>query len=166
MSIKLTIKKLVPKRIFSLYHLSLAWGGALLYGFPSRKMTIIGVTGTRGKTTTSNYIWAALTAAGYRVGQTGTANIRIGEKEMMNPYHMTMPGRFQMQKLLAQMAHDGCELAIVETPSEGVEQFRHKGIAYDILVFTVLYPEHLAIHNWDPERCTQKMIEPFIELMK
>jgi len=156
----------VPKRIVSLYHLTLAWAGAILYGFPSRKMIVIGVTGTRGKTTTSNYIWSVLTAAGYKVGQTGTANIRIGEKEMMNPYHMTMPGRFKMQKLLSQMARAKCEIAIVETPSEGVEQFRHKGIAYDYFVFTVLYPERLAIHNWDPERCTQKMIEPFIELMK
>ena len=164
MSIKSTIKKIVPKQIISLYHLALAWAGAILYGFPSRKMMVIGVTGTRGKTTTSNYIWSVLTAAGYKVGQTGTANIRIGEKEMMNQYHMTMPGRFKMQKLLSQMARAKCEIAIVETPSEGVEQFRHKGIAYDYFVFTVLYPERLAIHNWDPERCTQKMLEPFAEL--
>jgi UDP-N-acetylmuramoyl-L-alanyl-D-glutamate--2,6-diaminopimelate ligase len=166
MAIKSFIKKLIPKAIFPLYHLVLAWTGAVVYGFPSRKMMIIGVTGTRGKTTTSNYIWSVLTAAGYKVGQTGTANIRIGEREMMNPYHMTMPGRFKMQELLSQMAKAGCEIAIVETPSEGVEQFRHKGIAYDFMVFTVLYPEHLAIHNWDPERCTAKMIELFAELKK
>ena len=156
----------MPKSIISLYHLALAWAGAVWYGFPSRKMMVVGVTGTRGKTTTSNYIWSVLTAAGYKVGQTGTANIRIGEREMMNPYHMTMPGRFKMQKLLSQMARAKCEIAIVETPSEGVEQFRHKGIAYDFMVFTVLYPEHLAIHNWDPERCTAKMTELFAELMK
>lgn len=155
---------MVPKWTFSLYHLALAWIGAIIYSFPSRKMMIIGVTGTRGKTTTSNYIWSVLTAAGYKVGQTGTANIRIGEKEMMNPYHMTMPGRFTMQKMLSQMQKAGCEIAIVETPSEGVEQFRHKGIAYDFMVFTVLYPEHLAIHNWSPERCTAKMVELFAEL--
>lgn len=166
MALKSVVKKLLPKRFLSLYHLSLAWLGAIVYGQPSRKMVIIGVTGTRGKTTTSNYIWAALTAAGYKVGQTGTANIRIGEKEMMNHYHMTMPGRFRMQKLLSMMYKAGCEIAIVETPSEGVEQFRHKGIAYDALVFTVLYPEHLAIHNWDPERCAAKMEEPFAELAK
>lgn len=165
MPIKSIVKKIVPKPVFSLYHLVLAWAGAFLYGFPSRKMMVIGVTGTRGKTTTSNYIWSVLTAAGYKVGQTGTANIRIGEKEMMNPYHMTMPGRFKIQKLLSQMRKAGCEIAIVETPSEGVEQFRHKGIAYDYFVFTVLYPEHLAIHNWDPERCTKKMLEPLAELM-
>jgi UDP-N-acetylmuramoyl-L-alanyl-D-glutamate--2,6-diaminopimelate ligase len=166
MSLKSAVKKIVPRQIISLYHLALAWVGAILYGFPSRKMMIIGVTGTRGKTTTANYIWSVLTAAGYKVGQTGTANIRIGEHEMMNPYHMTMPGRFKMQKLLSQMVRVKCEIAIVETPSEGVEQFRHKGIAYDYFVFTILYPEHLAIHNWDPERCTQKMLEPFAELMK
>jgi len=166
MSLKSNIKKLIPRPILSLYHLVLAWAGAVLYGFPSRQMMVIGVTGTRGKTTTANYIWSVLTAGGYKVGQTGTANIRIGEKEMMNPYHMTMPGRFKMQKLLSQMAKAGCEIAIVETPSEGVEQFRHKGIAYDFMIFTVLYPEHLAIHNWDPERCTAKMVELFSELKK
>lgn len=166
MTFKSTLKKIIPKIIISLYHLVLSWTGVILYGHPSRKMLIIGVTGTRGKTTTSNYIWSVLTAAGYKVGQTGTANIRIGERETMNQYHMTMPGRFQMQKLLAEMAKAGCEIAVVETPSEGVEQFRHKGIVYDFLVFTVLYPEHLAIHNWDPERCVKKMIEPFTELAK
>jgi len=166
MPLKSIIRKIVPRPIFSLYHLALAWLGTIIYDFPSRKMMIIGVTGSRGKTTTANYIWSVLTTAGYKVGQTGTANIRIGTKEIINPYHMTMPGRFTMQKLLAQMARAKCEIAIVETPSEGVEQFRHKGIAYDYMVFTVLYPEHMAIHNWDPERCAQKMAELFSELMK
>jgi len=166
MSLKSAVKKLVPKPIFSLYHLTLAVMGAIFYSFPSHKMMIIGVTGTRGKTTTANFIWSVLTAAYYKVGQTGTANIRIGDQEMMNTYHMTMPGRFEMQKLLSKMAKAGCEIAIVETPSEGVEQFRHKGISYDFLVFTVLYPERLEIHNWDSERCTQKMIELFAELKK
>lgn len=165
MTLKTAIKKLVPKQLLSLYHLSLAYFGAALYGNPSRKIVVIGVLGTRGKTTTSNYIWSVLTAAGYKVGQTGTANIRIGDEERLNPYHMTMPGRFRIQKLLAEMVKAECEIAIIETPSEGVEQFRHKGIAYDLLVFTVLYPERLAIHNWDPERCTQKSIEPFTELI-
>jgi len=165
MSLKSSVKKLLPKGFLPFYHLTLARMGARFYGYPSRSMMVIGVTGTRGKTSTVNFLWAALTAAGYKVGATGTANIRIGDAERLNPYHMTMPGRFRMQKLLSEMRRAGCEIAIVETPSEGVEQFRHVGIAYDMLVFTSLYPERLAIHGWDPERCTEKMLEPFAELM-
>jgi len=166
MSLKSSIKKLLPKGFLSFYHLTLARLGTWFYDSPSRDMVVVGVTGTRGKTSAANFLWAALTAAGYKVGQTGTANIRIGNIERLNPYHMTMPGRFRMQKILAEMRDAGCEIAVVETPSEGVEQFRHVGIAYDMLVFTVLYPERLAIHGWDPERCAAKMLELFAELMK
>jgi UDP-N-acetylmuramoyl-L-alanyl-D-glutamate--2,6-diaminopimelate ligase len=165
MTLKSTVKKALPKGFLPFYHLSLARLGAWLYGNPSRGMIMIGVTGTRGKTSTVNFLWAALTAAGFKVGSTGTANIRIGSDERLNPYHMTMPGRFQLQKLLSEMRRGGCEIAIVETPSEGIEQFRHVGISYDMLVFTTLYPEKLAIHGWDPERCTAKMLEIFEGLM-
>lgn len=165
MSLKSTIKMALPEGFLPFYHLTLARLGSWFYGNPSRRMIIIGVTGTRGKTSTVNFLWASLTAAGFKVGSTGTANIRVGKEERLNPYHMTMPGRFQLQKLLSEMRSAKCDIAIVETPSEGVEQFRHIGIAYDILVFTTLYPEKLAIHGWDPERCTAKMLEPFAELM-
>jgi UDP-N-acetylmuramoyl-L-alanyl-D-glutamate--2,6-diaminopimelate ligase len=154
-SIKKIIKKITPKFFLSFYHFALAYIGAFLYGFPSRRMVIIGVVGTRGKTTVGNLLWGCLTAAGYKVGLTGTANIRIGNFEEMNPFHMTMPGRFALQKYLKKMADEGCQFAIVETPSEGVEQSRHKGIFYDVAVLTNLYPEYLAVHNWDFERCKE-----------
>jgi len=162
--IKKIIKSITPVFAIRLYHLALSYFGALLYGFPGKKMVIIGVLGTRGKTTTSNLIWSILTAGGYKTGLTGTANIRIGNEEKMNPYHMTMPGRFKMQKMLREMYDAGCKFTIVETPSEGVEQFRHRQIAYDILVFTNLYPEYLETHNWSFERCKEMHKKPFAEL--
>ena len=158
------IRRLLPKTLVSWYHLGLAYAGAVWYGFPARKMVIVGVLGTRGKTTTANLIWACTTAAGYKTGLTGTANIRIGNKERLNPYHMTMPGRFELQRLLRSMVRAGCEIAVVETPSEGVEQWRHIGIAYDIAVMTSLYPEYVAAHNWDFERCKTMHRKVFQEL--
>ncbi len=151
--IKKIIKKFVPHFLFDWYHFALAYLGSFLYGFPSKKMIIIGVLGTRGKTTSANLLWSCFTAAGYKTGLTGTANIRIGNEERMNPYHMTMPGRFTLQKLLKEMYDSGCRYVIVETPSEGVEQSRHKGIAYDAALITTLYPEYLAVHHWSFERC-------------
>ncbi len=150
---KKILKKIIPASLIRLYHLALSYIGALLYGFPSKKMIVIGVLGTRGKTTSANLMWSCFTAGGHKTGLTGTANIRIGKDEILNPYHMTMPGRFTLQKLLKKMYKAGCEYAIVETPSEGVEQWRHKGIAYDATVITSLYPEYVAAHQWSFERC-------------
>ncbi|MEW6617015.1 MAG: UDP-N-acetylmuramyl-tripeptide synthetase [Patescibacteria group bacterium] len=162
--IKKLIRKITPKFLISWYHLILAYVGACFYGFPSKKMIVIGVLGTRGKTTVANLIWSCFTAAGYKTGLTGTANIRIGDEERMNPYHMTMPGRFTLQRLLKEMYDKGCRCVVVETPSEGVEQWRHKGIAYDAAVMTTLYPEYLAVHNWSFERC-KDMDEKIFEIL-
>ncbi len=110
-------------------------------------MIIIGVTGTKGKTSTVNFIWSCLTAGGYKTGIISTANIRIGEQEFLNKYHMTMPGRFAIQKLMSQMVKNGCKFCIVETTSEGIKQYRHIGIYYDTAIFTNLSPEHLESHG-------------------
>lgn len=144
---KKIIKKLTPHPLLSLYHILLAASSALLYGRPSRKMIVIGITGTKGKTSAANFLWSALNAAGKKTGLITTANIRIGDKEILNAYHMTMPGRFAIQKLMAEMLKEHCTFCIVETTSEGLKQFRHVGIHYDIAVFTNLTPEHLTSHN-------------------
>ncbi len=142
-----TFKKLLPKGLVLLYHYLVAISATLYCGFPSKKMIVIGVTGTKGKTSTINFIWACLTAGGYKTGIISTANIRIGGKEFLNKYHMTMPGRFTIQKLMAQMVKDGCKFCIVETTSEGIKQYRHIGVYYDIAIFTNLSPEHLESHG-------------------
>jgi UDP-N-acetylmuramoyl-L-alanyl-D-glutamate--2,6-diaminopimelate ligase len=164
--IKKLVRSLAPSFAIRLYHLFLAHAGALRYGYPTRRMVVIGVVGTRGKTTVGNFIWSCLTSAGYKVGLTGTANIRVGNTERMNPYHMTMPGRFRLQKILREMADAGCQFAVVETPSEGVEQFRHKGVFYDCVVLTKLYPEYLEIHGWSFDRAKEMDEVPFVELMR
>lgn len=163
---KRLLKKITPKFFISIYHFFLAHIAAIRYGHPSKNMVVIGVLGTRGKTTVANLIWSCLNAAGYKAGLTGTANIRIGEKERMNTFHMTMPGRFAMQRLLAEMRDGGCRFVVVETPSEGVEQWRHIGIAYDIAIMTTLYPEYLETHGWDYERCKYMHQKVFQNLTK
>lgn len=110
-------------------------------------MVVIGVTGTNGKSSVVNFISQLLEMAGHSVGFTSTVNFKIGKKEWLNNIKMTMPGRFQLQKLLRQMADAGCEYAIIETSSEGIKQWRHFGINYDVAVFTNLTPEHIESHG-------------------
>ncbi len=147
MSFKSTIKKLLPEGAISFYHYCLAWLAAFYFGFPSKKLIVIGVVGTKGKTSTANFIWSCLTVAGFKTGMLSTANIRVAGKEFLNKYHMTMPGPFVVQGYLKQMLKSNSFFAVIETTSEGIKQFRHKGIAYDFLVFTNLSPEHLPSHN-------------------
>lgn len=145
------IKKLIPKKIFKAlspaYHFLLSFCAALTYRFPSRKLIVIGVTGTAGKTSSSYLIAKMLTGAGYKTGLSSTAVISDGDREWLNDKKMTMPGRFFIQKLLAKMRDNGCSYAVVETTSEGIKQFRHRFINYDVVLFTGLYPEHIESHG-------------------
>lgn len=161
---KKLLKKILGERIISFYHYVVAILASVYYGFPSKKMVVIGVTGTKGKTSTINFMWAALMAGGHKTGVITTANVRIGNKEIINPYHMTMPGRFTIQKLLAQMVKEGCTHCIVETTSQGIKQYRHIGIAYDQAVFTNLTPEHLESHENSFEKYRNEKLKLFAAL--
>ena len=145
-SIKNFLKKLLPG-LFSFYHWFRAYLAAYVYGFPSKKMVVLGVTGTKGKSSTANFIWSALQNAGWRAGLIGNANLKIGDKEFLNPYHMTMLDPFKLHRLLRLMVKNGCRAAVIETTSEGLGQSRHKGVDYDILIFTNLTPEHIEVHG-------------------
>ncbi|OGF25176.1 hypothetical protein A2303_02420 [Candidatus Falkowbacteria bacterium RIFOXYB2_FULL_47_14] len=145
------IKRFIPTKIFKTfqpgYHFFLSWFSAAVYGYPSEELIVIGITGTTGKTTSVYMIAKALESAGYKTGFTSTAIFNDGRNEWLNDKKMTMVGRFFTQKILRQMVKNGCRCAIIETTSEGVRQFRHRFINYDILVFTGLYPEHIESHG-------------------
>ena len=138
------LKKIIPKKIFKLaqpyYHLVLSFLASIFYGNPSNKLIVIGVTGTTGKTTIVYLIAKMLANAGYRSGYTSTAMFGDGEEEWLNNKKMTMLGRFFTQQMLCKMVQNKCQIAIIETTSEGVRQFRHRFINYDILIFDVRYP--------------------------
>jgi len=145
------IKKIMPVWLFKIiqpiYHYLLAKLSALIYCYPANKMIVVGVTGTTGKSSTCYFIAQILESAGFRVGMSTTTLFKINKTEWLNNKKMTMPGRFYLQKLLRKMLKNKCEIAIIEITSEGVKQFRHLGINYDILVFTNLYPEHIESHG-------------------
>ncbi|MDW8280003.1 MAG: UDP-N-acetylmuramoyl-L-alanyl-D-glutamate--2,6-diaminopimelate ligase, partial [bacterium] len=114
---------------------------------PSNKILIIGITGTKGKSSGANFIWSALQSCNIKTGILSTANIKIGEKEYLNNYHMTMPSPFIIQKFIKRCLKENCEAVIIETTSEGIKQYRHIGINYDIVIFTNLTPEHIESHG-------------------
>lgn len=145
------IRKIIPVALFRAvqppYHYVLSLIGALYYRFPSKEITVIGVTGTKGKSTVVELINAILEADGRRTAVAGTIRFKIGEKSERNMYKMTMPGRFFTQRFLREAVNAGCDVAIIEMTSQGVIQYRHKGIHLDALVFTNISPEHIESHG-------------------
>lgn len=141
------LRKVVPTRVVLSYHFLKAWVAAAYYSFPSRSMIVIGVTGTKGKTSVSYFIWSALNAAGLRTGIISTAVMGIDSPLELNRSHMSMPGGFFLHGLLNKYRRNKCEAVVIETTSQGISQYRHKAIDYDIVVFTNLTPEHIEAHG-------------------
>lgn len=147
LQMKKLLKKIIPQWVFAIYHWKLALLGALVYGWPSRRLKVIGVTGTKGKSTVVMLASKILAEGGKKVGWISSLTINDGKSETMNPFHMTMPGRFFIQKTLAQMVKNGCEYVLVEVTSEGIKQSRHRFIKWTGAAFTNLAPEHLEAHG-------------------
>lgn len=147
----LLLKKIIPKSLFKkiqpTYHKTLALLGAIMYRFPSRKIHIVGVTGTKGKTTTVELVNAILEEAGFKTALAGTLRFKIGDDSKRNTYKMTMPGRFFLQQFLRKAIRAKCDWAVIEMSSEGAKQFRHKHIELDAFIFLNLAPEHIESHG-------------------
>jgi UDP-N-acetylmuramoyl-L-alanyl-D-glutamate--2,6-diaminopimelate ligase len=141
------LKKFLPNFLLSFYHFILAFLGALIYGFPSKKLILIGVTGTNGKTTTTEMIASIFEKAGKKIALLNSIRFKIGEKEEINKLRMTMPGRFFIQRFLKKAVKEGCEYAILEVTSEGIKQHRHRFLDFKVAVFTNLAPEHIEAHG-------------------
>ncbi len=131
----------------SLYHLFLALLGAIIYRFPSRKMFVIGVTGTKGKSTTVELINAILETAGKKTALLSSVRIKIASVSEDNATDNTMPGRMFIQRFLRRATDAGCEYAIIEATSQGVLQHRHRFINFSGALFLNLHPEHIEAHG-------------------
>ncbi len=129
---------------------TLARLAAAFYGYPSRQMRIVGVTGTDGKTTTSNLLYHLLSAAGLKPGMISTVGARIGQDELDTGLHVTTPDAPDVQRYLAQMRDAGCQAAVLEATSHGLHQGRVAAVDFDVAVVTNVTHEHLDYHGtWE-----------------
>jgi len=141
------IKKFIPEFLINWYHFFLGFSGALFYGFPAKKLKVIGVTGTKGKSTVVELTSRILEEAGYKVAVISSIKFKIGKKEWKNELKMTMPGRWKIQRFLKKAQKSGCQYLILEVTSEGILQHRHRFLNFTAVVFTNLAPEHIERHG-------------------
>lgn len=145
------IKRFLPSSVLQKirppYHLLLSYLGSVIYKKPSKHLTVIAVTGTKGKSTVTELITAILEADGKKVASLSTIQFKIGDEVRRNLFKMTLPGRFFLQKFLREAVDAKCTHAVIEMTSEGARQFRHKFVELDALVFTNLSPEHIESHG-------------------
>lgn len=128
-------------------HAHLAWLAAAFYDFPARKLTVIGVTGTDGKTSTASILHQLLVASGLQAGLISTVSARIGAQEIDTGFHVTTPDAPDIQRYLAQMVQAGMSHCVLETTSHGLAQGRVIACEYDIAIVTNVTHEHLDYHG-------------------
>lgn len=145
------LEKIIPKKLYKqlqpVYHFLLAVLGTAIYRKPSRHLYVIGITGTKGKSSTTEFVNAVLEAAGKKTAVLSTIRFKIGNTTRPNKYKMTMPGRLFTQAFLHEAVQERCEYAVIEMTSEGARFFRHTGVEMDALIFTNLSPEHIESHG-------------------
>ena len=135
----------IPVVVVQDSHKALALVSAAFFGHPSREMTLVGITGTSGKTTTAYLIESIMKAAGNAVGVIGTINYRLNGEE--RPAPTTTPQSYDLQRLLREMVVAGIANAVMEVSSHALDQERVRGCHFDAAVFTNISPEHLDYHE-------------------
>jgi UDP-N-acetylmuramoyl-L-alanyl-D-glutamate--2,6-diaminopimelate ligase len=135
----------------ALADLAAAW-----YGYPSRQLVVIGVTGTDGKTTTVNLIYEILRAAGLKTGLISTVNAVIGDRVLDTGFHVTTPEAMDVQFYLSEMTKAGINYVVLEATSHGLAQKRVASVEFDIGVITNITHEHLDFHGDYPSYLAAK----------
>ena len=151
MAILEILRTIIPKRLLETlrppYHFLIAYLADVYYGHPSRHMTVVGVTGTKGKSSVTEMVGRIFEADGKKAVIISTIHFSIAGKVERNLLKMTVPGRFLLQKLLRDAVNAGCTHAVIEMSSEGAVQFRQRFIDMDAFIFTHLTPEHIESHG-------------------
>jgi UDP-N-acetylmuramoyl-L-alanyl-D-glutamate--2,6-diaminopimelate ligase len=145
------IRRFIPTPIFDFlnpaYHWILALSAGIWYRFPSRKIKVIAVTGTKGKSSTTEILNAILEEAGWKTALSNTIRFKVDELSSDNLYKMSMPGRFFTQRFLRKAVDNKCDYAVIEMTSQGSITYRHFFIDLDAFLFTNLSPEHIEAHG-------------------
>ncbi len=132
---------------------------AAYFGYPSRELVVIGVTGTDGKTTTAALLYSILRAAGIRVGMISTVNAIIGDTALETGLHVSTPRATDVQAYLARMVEAGLTHCILETTSHGLAQGRVNAVDFDVAVITNIQHEHLDYHgSWEAYRDAKALL--------
>jgi UDP-N-acetylmuramoyl-L-alanyl-D-glutamate--2,6-diaminopimelate ligase len=138
---------------------ALAYLAAAYAGFPAQRMVMIGVTGTDGKTTTTNLIFSILKAAGIRAGMISTINAVIGDEVLPTGLHVTTPTAPEVQGYLARMVEAGLTHCVLEATSHGLAQHRVTACDFDVAVVTNIQHEHLDYHGtWESYRDAKALL--------
>lgn len=145
------IKKLIPTSVLKMgrpiWHGFLSYLGSIYFHHPSRDLIVVGITGTAGKSSTTQMLAHILNMNGIKAGFVTTVGFSDGDNFYINKHGLSMPGRFLLQKSLRQIKDKGCKVAIVEATSEGLAQNRHVAIDFDICLLTNLAEAHLDSHG-------------------
>lgn len=150
-SLKRFIEQMLPRSVYRTllkpYHFAITLFSAIRYGFPGKKLTVILVTGTKGKSSVTEMLFTTLRHAGYPAAVAGTIRFAINDETRPNLYKMTMPGRGFIQHFLADAVKGDAKYAVLEVTSEATLQYRHLFLYPNALVFTNLQREHIESHG-------------------
>ncbi len=150
-TLKHILEALLPRALYRAlvkpYHFLLSFGAACWYGFPAKKLTVLAVTGTKGKSSVTEMLFTVLRHAGHKAAVAGTINFAINDEVRPNLYKMTMPGRGFIQRFMREAVNKGATHMVVEVTSEATLQYRHLFLFMNALVFTNLQKEHIESHG-------------------
>lgn len=141
------MKKIIPQKIKNIYHLIQAILANLWYGFPSRKIKVVGITGTNGKTTTTQIVTKILEEGGFKVAMASTINFKLDQEEWVNKTKFTTLSPWKVQDFIKKAVDKKCDYLVLETSSHSLDQHRVWGVKYLIAAITNVTREHLDYHK-------------------